>query len=210
MFKFQHLIILEKTCLHFCKFFWRLCELSHFICLHILTSVTSNENWDNLLTMINTHTKYDNCHDYPSWDIIVYKVYTFWPFMISHDLWQPPKAIGIIFSIWPTHRPRMRLVKVTLPEISCWNAWHHIHITIASQWFLLPSAKNQSLKLLSWQNSVRITIIMRKPFEIKKEHRGNDDTKSKSRGAVNWPNKYSPPMPWYLYSWGIILTTCLH
>ena len=42
--------------------------------------------------------------------------------MTPNDLWPPPKTIGIIYSIWPTHTPNMRLVTLTLLEIPCLQA----------------------------------------------------------------------------------------
>ena len=76
----------------------------------------------HLQAMAHLFKKYKTPTMYPCWVIVFTSFFTFWPLVTPNDLWPPPKTIGIIYSIWPTHTPNMRLVTLTLLEISCLQA----------------------------------------------------------------------------------------
>ena len=73
----------------------------------------------HLQAMAHLFKKYKTHTMYPCWVIVFTSFFTFWPLVTPNDLWPPPKTIGIIYSIWPTHTLHMLSLTFTLLEISC-------------------------------------------------------------------------------------------
>ena len=84
----------------------------------------------HLQAMAHLFKKYKTPTMYPCWVIVFTSFFTFWPLVTPNDLWPPPKTIGIIYSIWPTHTPSMRFIEVIVLEIERLQAKCYIHTHI--------------------------------------------------------------------------------
>ena len=131
-----------------------LLEISCLQSFHNFTSVdpkwplTSTKNNRLLeLNVVHLHTKYEICPSLPSWDIMVYKVFTIWSLLTSNDNWPPPKTIGFLCSMCYTYIPNMRSVQASLLEISCLQSFNNL-TPVDPKWPLTSTKNNRLLVLI--------------------------------------------------------------